>query len=180
MSKDNPLAKRFRKLAGEARDAQTLCEQACRVVVDEGQLRMAWVGRLDTHTNRVDPITVWGYDEGYVEQSRIALDRTKQSIGPTGTALRERRMVVNNDFRTSLTGLPWRDEALKRGYLSSAAFPVIVGNRAWGTLNAYASMPNLFDDARVTMLAELASELAAALTGLVEPEADEPEPNPPT
>jgi GAF domain-containing protein len=152
-----------------------LCEQACRVVVDEGRLRMAWIGRLDAPTGRVDPIAIWGHDEGYVEQSRIALDRTKQSIGPTGTALRERRMVVNNDFRTSLTGLPWRDEALKRGYLSSAAFPVILGDRVWGTLNVHASMPNLFDDARVNMLTELASELAAVLTGLVEPETADPE-----
>jgi GAF domain-containing protein len=86
--------------------------------------------------------------------------------------------VVNNDFRTSLTGLPWRDEALRRGHLSSAAFPVIVGNRARGTLNVYTTMPDHFDDTRIRMLTELASELAAVLAGLVEPETADPESEP--
>ena len=55
---------------------------------------------------------------------------------------------------------------------------MIVGDRLWGALNVYASMPSYFDDTRVGMLTELVSELAAVLTGMVEPGAAEPEPEP--
>jgi len=175
MSKDNALVAKFRQLAGEAHDIRTLAEQACRVVVEEGRYRMAWVGRFNARTRQVEPIISWGHDEGYTEQLRIALDGTKHSIGPTGTALRERRPVINNDFRTSFTGLPWRAEALRRRYLSSAAFPVAIGTRIWGAFNVYAGMPNYFDDERVRTLTELAAELAAALAGMVEPETAETE-----
>ena len=178
MISDNVIVDRFRRLSGAAVSIREVCEQACLAVVEEGSYRMAWVGRLNARTREVEPIISWGHDEGYVEKLRVALDGTKRGIGPTGAALRERRPVVNRDFRTNIVCLPWRDEALKRGYISSVALPVIIGKQVWGTLNVYSGEPARFDPERVRVLTQVAAELASALARVIDPEDLAPEPQP--
>jgi putative nucleotidyltransferase with HDIG domain len=62
--------------------------------------------------------------------------------------------------------IPWRAEALKRGYASSAAIPLIVDSRVFGALMIYAAEPGAFGVEEIKLLTELASDLAFGIATL--------------
>ena len=55
---------------------------------------------------------------------------------------------------------PWRQEALRRGYLSTLNLPVIYENQILGTLVIYSGRQGAFEDEELGLLADLAENLA--------------------
>jgi hypothetical protein len=56
--------------------------------------------------------------------------------------------------------LPWREQAIKRGYASSIALPLMSEGRALGALTIYFKEPDSCSEDEVSLLTELASDLA--------------------
>ena len=69
-------------------------------------------------------------------------------------------IVTNEDFA------PWREEAIKRGYSSSAAIPLVLENTVIGVLNIYASEANAFNEDEVNILVDLAEEVTFSMKKL--------------
>jgi putative nucleotidyltransferase with HDIG domain len=68
--------------------------------------------------------------------------------------------VVNQRFATNPALVPWRDEALRRGYQSSAALPLVDGEKVIGALTLYAAEPEAFSEEEMKLLGQLAEDLA--------------------
>ena len=142
---------------------EQLFPEVCRVAVEHGQFAMAFVGELAPGSNYIKPIAWWGREDGYLQQIRISVADEDIGWGPTGTALREGRHFVCNDVANDEGMRPWRDEALKRGYISIAAFPITVQGELRGNFTVFADQPGLFDDETLRVLDEVASDLSFAL-----------------
>ncbi len=125
-----------------ARDQQSLFEQICRIAVEEGLFRLAWVGLTDPLDQVIRVAAKYGNDDGYLDNLEIPVADGPQSQGPTGTAVREGRYDICNDFTTEPRMAPWRRKALKRGFLSSGAFPLRIGDRVVGAITLYAPRPS--------------------------------------
>jgi PAS domain S-box-containing protein len=138
-----------------------LFEQVCSVLVEQGQLRMAWVGEVDDH-GWIVPIARAGVADGYLTDLRVSVRDVPEGQGPTGTAARECRHVFISDIATDERMAPWREAALARGYRSSAAFPLVVEDRCVAVLTAYASEPRFFDEQEVELFDRLAADLSFA------------------
>ena len=145
------------------REPQMLFEYACRIAVEKGGFRMAWIGFLDSETNQVKPITSAGVTEGYLEKMTITLSGGKNKVGPTALALRTRKYVVVNDIAADPRMAPLRAEALRLGYRSFAAFPLIVSGWKPGCLNLYAAEADFFDQDELALLDEMVHDIAFAL-----------------
>jgi len=144
-------------------DRRRLFDEACRLAVEKGQFRMAWLGLLDRATQRVIPAAHAGFEQGYLKNIRVSVADEPEGRGPTGTALREGRHFICNDIAGEPRMLPWREEALSRGYRSSAAFPVAVHGQLMGSLNIYAGEPGFFDQENIALLEEMAADIGFAL-----------------
>jgi signal transduction histidine kinase len=142
-----------------------LFEQVCRVLVEHGRLRMAWVGEIDDD-GWIVPVAHAGAAQGYVDSIRISALDVPEGRGPTGTAARERHHVFTTDIANDERMAPWRDAALAREYRSSAGFPLIVEDRCVAVLSAYASEPGFFDDEEVKLFDGLAADLSFALEAM--------------
>jgi len=151
-------------------DRQQLFREACRLTVEKGRFRMAWFGLLDETSRRVAPVAHAGFEEGYLDTIRISVTDQPEGRGPTGAALHEGRHFICNDIAADPRMLPWREEALRRGYRSSAAFPVTIHGRLLGSLNVYADEPGLFDEDHVALLEEMAADMTFALEGIAREE----------
>jgi PAS domain S-box-containing protein len=127
---------------------------------------MAWIGMLDVDRQTVRPVARAGYDDGYLDSLQIRIAPVTAGLGPTGTAIREKRHEINNDFETNASVAPWREAALKRGYRASAAFPILLNNEAIGALSLYAAEPDYFDDELVRLLDSLTANLTFALESI--------------
>jgi len=145
------------------REPQPLFEEACRIAVESGGFKMAWLGLRDERSNGVRPVAHAGLPDGYLDKLRIDPAEGPRGLGPTGSALREGRHDICNDIGRDPRMAPWRDDALARGYRASAAFPLTVKGQTVGAFNLYASEPGFFDDEEVRLLDEMAADLSFAM-----------------
>jgi PAS domain S-box-containing protein len=140
-----------------------LFDSACRIAVELGKFRFAWVGLVSKDGTRVEPDARAGYEDGYLDSVHIEVGDTPYGRGPVGTSVREGRYCVVNDTANDPRFLPWRDGALKRGYLSCTSFPLRRGGRVIGALCVYAPLPHLFDDEQLALFHGLADDMSYAL-----------------
>ena len=141
-----------------------LYEAACRIAVEDGHFVLAWIGFVEPDAQHIRWVAKYGRDDGYLDKVDISLDESvPQGSGPTGAALREGRAFVNNDTENNPIMRPWRDEQLKRGFRSSASFPLKTEGKTVGVITLYAGEPDYFDEEEVRLLQCLADDFSFAL-----------------
>jgi len=110
--------------------------EICSTVVQLGY-KMVWVGLLDEYTREVIPKAQAGFENGYLSSVKVKYNESPLGQGPTGRAIKSKQPVLQNNITTDPRYAPWRDHAIKRGYRSSAAFPIIEEDEVVGVLNVY-------------------------------------------
>jgi PAS domain S-box-containing protein len=105
-------------------EGHDIFDEACRIAVDVAGLRMAWVGTLELTSRRIVPVAWAGHEAGYLDGLDISADDVPAGRGPSGRAVRDGVTAVCNDIASDPAMAPWREEALERGYSSSAALPL--------------------------------------------------------
>lgn len=151
-----------------AQAPEALLQDACRIVVEHGGFRMAWIGFKDEATGFVRPAASAGFDKGYLEKAAIRWDDTPEGRGPVGTAIRENRGVVFGDCLNDPAFAPWREAALARDYRSSSAFPISKDGRVAGAVTVYNTEAGAIGPEEAGLMEELACDLGYALEALEE------------
>jgi len=146
------------------RERGALLREACRVAVEVGTFRLAWVGMVEG--DGVVPVAWAGAGEGYLERLRVSVRDEPLGRGPTGRAIREGRTVTSDDIATDPAMAPWRASALARGFRSNAALPLSLHGRVVGVFSLLAADPQFFDAQELRLLDEVAADLSYALEGL--------------
>jgi PAS domain S-box-containing protein len=151
----------------DAKEESKLLSEVCRIAVEVGGYRLAWAGFAEDDPGKtVRPVAQFGFEEGYLQTLSITWGDVPRGQGPTGKAIRTAAPVVALDILTDPTFLPWRSEALSRGYCSNAAFPLVTEGRPLGTLTIYATEPGAFTEEEVRLLSDLADTLAYGIRSL--------------
>lgn len=145
-----------------ARTRDELFPEVCRIAVEYGQFAMAWIGIPDPERGLVKPVA-WGREWAYLQNLQISIADEPEGRGPTGSAAREGRRFVCNDVARDPFLLPWREEALRRGFVSAAAFPIKVEEMLVGTFSVYADRPGFFDAETIRLIDEVTSDISFAL-----------------
>ncbi len=149
-------------------DEGELLQEVCRVIAEIGGYRMAWVGFAEHDAQRrVRPVAQAGFEDGFLEAARISWADGESGWSLAGTAIRAEMPSVIGDIASEASSPLWRDEALKRGYASAIALPLVVSSRAIGSLAVFSGAPYAFDDRNeVELLIELADDLAFGIRSL--------------
>ena len=150
-------------------DEQTLLNEICRIICDEAGYRLAWVGYAENDREKtIRPVAWAGFDSGYIENARLSWsEETDRGRGPAGIAIRTGEIIYIQDFTTDSRFLPWRENALKRGYRSGIFMPLRNGKmEIFGVLLIYSSEANVITEDEVRLLTELAGDLAFGITTL--------------
>jgi PAS domain S-box-containing protein len=145
-----------------AYDERQLLQNVCDTVVDTGGYALCWVGFVEHDKNKtVRPVASAGKDTDYVDRIRVSWGTGRHGRGPSGKSIRRRKPVRVKDLLVDPNYLPWRDEAIRRGYRSSASFPLIdSAGEVFGTIAVYSEQPDAFGDEDMRLLNELARDLA--------------------
>lgn len=124
-----------------------LVEAICRILVEDGGMRMAWVGyREEEPALKIRPIAHAGFDDGYLDRIDVGWGETPTGRGPTGVAVRTGELCWTDDIATDPHFRHWRDKALSRGYGSSLALPLKSDEIAFGAITLYADRSHAFDE----------------------------------
>ncbi len=161
-------ARQCGQLLIHAQQEDQLMQDICRLAVEVGGYRMAWVGiAQDDEARSVLPVASHGFNDNYLETANISWGNGPQGHGTTGTAIRECRTVVTRDILTNPALLPWRDAAVQRGYAAAIALPLLVaGERCLGALCLHAAEADAFSDAEVELLKKMANDLSFGISTL--------------
>ena len=139
----------------------------CRIVVDFGGVKMAWVGLTDEATGLIRPVSAHGEGLAYLEGIEVSVRADDpRGMGPTGTATRENRPIWFPDFMHDPRTLPWRERAKSFGWGSSAALPICRHGKPVGALTFYSAETGWLDDEIRALLEEMARQIGFALDKL--------------
>jgi PAS domain S-box-containing protein len=142
------------------RDRETLFNEVCSIIGEEGGFPLVWIGEV--REGQVRPLASCGPAMGYLSEIRVTTDG-EMGQGPTGKCVREGRSVINNDFDVNQSTAPWRGPALARGFRTSAAFPLRCEGKVVAVLTLYATRAHDFDSEQVELLQALAADVSYAL-----------------
>lgn len=137
-------------------------EHVCEIISDTDPYLFAWIGELDSETERIEPRSSAGIGEAYLDDIDITTEETDPGLGPTGKAVRSGELSVMQNIPEDPRYEPWREDALHHGYKSSAAVPLIHGDTLCGVLNVYADRTNAFDEHERQLLSDLGDTIAHA------------------
>ena len=161
------LVQQCRRALLRATNEDDLLQSVCEIAVAEGGYRFAWVGVAEHDEERhVRPAAQAGYSDGYLDTVDVHWSDVPQGRGPTGTAIRERQPYWARSIDTDSAMAPWREHAIKRGYLSSIAIPMSTDEGVYGALTLYSGVRDAFDAEEVELLTELADDLAFGIDTL--------------
>lgn len=150
------------------REREELFQEACRIAVEHGHFRVAWIGRVDRAAQRVVPVGLSGIESDFVHQigDRLGLfDEPTPGESLAAAVVRTGRAVLCDD----ITGDPrvmLRDQLRERGVASVAVLPIRVGEEVVATLALLADEVGFFDEAEMKLLTELAGDIGFALDHL--------------
>ena len=150
-----------------ATDESALLQEVCRIVVEHGGYRFAWIGYAEQNEAKtVRPLARTGIEEGYLERLNVTWADTDHGRGPIGMAIRTGQPNVAQDILHDPRFEPGRAEALQRGYAASVALPLTGQGRTFGVLSIYATEAHAFDEPELKLLEELAGDVAFGIMTL--------------
>jgi response regulator RpfG family c-di-GMP phosphodiesterase len=148
-----------------ATDEQELMSEVCRIIVEVGGYEMAWVGFAEDNREKlVKPMSCMGKNTDFLDGLKISWKDDEWGKGPIGQAIRSGKPVVNKNTMENPDVDLWREEALKRGFLSSIALPLKNNGQVLGILAIHAPEPEMFDELEAIQLMGLANDLAYGIT----------------
>lgn len=145
---------------------EELWNKTCRHLVRLEEISSAWIGLLGEGNPRVRPVCHHGKGIGYLDIVTALASDPRQEKGPTGMAIKTKAPYIANDIATDPCYEPAREEALKRGYLSALAVPLIADDVVIGAITVHSSKRDTFTQDEVGFLQEVAGDVAMGIRTL--------------
>jgi len=160
------LAAGNRALLG-AKNEQALLDEMCRVAVEAGGYRMAWVAYADRNARKSVRVAAQFAVDGAVVTDLPSWDEANaRGHSAVGTTIRTgNAQVVRNICEDPGYALV-REALMRRGVASAVGLPLHVDGETIGALLVYAPEPDAFDQAEVELLTALAENLSYGIASL--------------
>jgi len=151
-----------------ANDEMALLKQICRIAVELGGHRMAFVGYAQEDAFKsILPMGQWGDDQGYLASVNFTwADDVPMGRGPAGRCIREGKTVVCGDVRDPAGQFHTQDEAASRSYRSVVCLPLGDKDRTFGLLGLYSDEVGDLAEPEIRLLQDLANDLAFGISAI--------------
>jgi PAS domain S-box-containing protein len=151
-----------------ASDENALLSEVCRLAVNIGGYRMAWVGyAIEDHDRRIAPMAHAGDDAGQLNGIDLSWSENHSSgLGLVGRTVREGTLVVCEDVASD----PWLSEYLKKSCQKDVhgvvSLPLSNETKTFGALVLFATdlQPTGADE--LNLLKQMANDLAFGIQNL--------------
>jgi PAS domain S-box-containing protein len=149
-----------------SKDMETIFDDFCRIAVEDGGFKLAWVGLLDEENGELKTVAAKGAT-GYLEDIRITTHEEPAGLGPTGISVREGNYYICNDFLGSPVTRPWHERGRVHGIRASASVALKQEGRVIGALALYADKKDFFDQQHVELIRQMGADISFALDNIV-------------
>lgn len=149
-------------------DEAELLLQVCRLAVEVGGYRMAWVGYAqDDAVRSIQPMAHAGHEAGYLSRVTLTWDADHPTgRGPAGQTIRSGQAGVSENIAQGANQFYWSEEAAEQGYRSAVFLPLCDADRAFGLLGLYSESLEKLAPEEVRLLQDMADNLAFGIGSL--------------
>ncbi len=149
-------------------DEETLMKEICRICVEVGGHRMAWVALKEHDAQKsLKPAAHWGADNVYLENLQASWSADNDiGQGPAGICIRTGEVVIFQKLLADSRFAPWRQQARKYGYASCIALPLRSNDQVFGALIIFNGKKDAFTSDKTELLAEMAEDLSYGIKTL--------------
>lgn len=153
-------------------DEVKLLTSICNLIVAEGKLisldgtyplAMVAFGRHGEGQG-FEIVRIDGPAAGFAEGLDQAWAAARSEQGPIERAMHAGEPVVVRSIETESSCMPWAERAADYGLASMGVFPLTNDSQTIGVIVVFADKPQAFDHDEVSLLTELASDLAFGIT----------------
>ena len=146
-------------------DSMRMLQQMCQVAVDEGGYMFAWYGRkVNDERKSVEVFAHSLGQESYLEDISVTWGLDDLGQGLTGRAIRLGETCTATNIDTDDAFRPWRESALRHGFHSVAAIPIVVNGEIDGSWQVYAHELRAFTPQVLEVLEDMALEIGYGLS----------------
>jgi len=160
------LVSQVNQLVLRAENRDEIFSKACNITVKQGKFLLAWVGVPDEKTGAVKPVAIAGDVQGYLDEIKISSKNSAIGNGPCGKAIRNKKYHFYNDIANDPDMMPWRNEAVKRGYRSAISLPIFMQGKVVAVFTIYAAEPFFFNETEIHLLEEVTGNISFALDAM--------------
>jgi PAS domain S-box-containing protein len=162
----NMLAQCNRALV-RATSEQALLDDLCRIVIEAGGYRAAWIGYAEQQARKSIRLAAHAGFAG----ERFPLTHSpgtgaKSGACPARKAIRTGKPSVCLDISKTPIPAAFRREILKHGCTSALAMPLLMPEACLGALVVYATVPDAFEKAEIALFQQLANDLSVGIMAL--------------
>ncbi len=143
-----------------------LLPAVCRLVVERGEIDLAWIGWLDASEMRLRPLASFGsgsQDLHILRESGLNVLEAPPGHGNPSRAIREGRAIICNEC----TGSTCLDRSLRspaeHGFHACGSFPLRFQGEVCGVLVLHATASGFFREREIELLQEVAMDISFAL-----------------
>lgn len=149
------------------RDRKQLLTEACQIAAEAGGFNLAWIGMADMENRSIKPVAYSGDNIKYLEELKSSsIMDTPDGWEPLDMAFRKRQVIICNNAAKDPLLAHCRRPMLNHNLRSVAAFPLVVMDQVIGGFALYTSEQNFFDEQEMTLLTEIAGDIAYALENI--------------
>jgi len=156
------------QLIVRCQDESTLFDCICRIAVEFGGMKLAWIGKEDTASARITPVASYGERTQYLQQIVVSTRADlPEGRGPVGIAFREGQASFVNDFEQDPRLAYWREHnGAYWKWGSLASIPLRRDGRTYAVLTFYDTLAHSFTGKIIDVLREMALDIEYALVRL--------------
>ena len=139
---------------------------ACRVAIDCGGMRLAWLGTLGEDGYFIINACC-GPATPFLDEVRISSrPDVPEGQGPSGTAFRQGRPVVANDIVNNGLTTRWAEKARQYEMNATSSFPIYRDGKPYALLAIYSESLDAFDNEIVELLEQMTANISFALDNI--------------
>lgn len=150
----------------QKKDESELLNGICQALARDVPFELAWIGVPDAD-GWVAIKAAAGVGADYLPGIKISVDANKpEGRGPMGTAIRDGKHSVFNDFsNVSVSGL-WAGRAASHHFRAAAAYPLFRSGKCFGAIGVYSADLGFFNPELTGLMNALSADISFALTNL--------------
>jgi len=141
------------------KDEKSLFDEACRIAVEQGKFKMAWVGIPDTTKGKIRLTSSSG-------QTRLDIKKFTEYAyevnGPIDKTLNGQDYFVVNEIQKD-PNIAWKEYAAARGFNAVICLAIKKSGNVAGVLIIYSSELNFFNAEEITLLIEARDNISFAM-----------------
>ncbi|HEY9620783.1 MAG TPA: response regulator [Crinalium sp.] len=150
-----------------AADERTLLHDICRIIVEFGGYRAAWIGFVEPGSpKRIRPVAHAGNLADHSEAFLCDAWENREEQNPIEAVIQTGQTRIVQNLLTAFSDSRWREIALSNGYQSLIGLPLLINAEPIGVLAICSAQANSFNAEDVKLLTELSDDLAYGITAL--------------